>query len=120
MTTSQQSSFGRASFRWLSTDIQVCDVRRLPTWLECPVLAALFGRRWSNRRCRLLEVERKSSVHAQTDAIDPNETMDAWKEGGAPRCRAGLEYLTPSAVAGPPLLIWINAGALVLGARWFI
>jgi hypothetical protein len=38
---------------------------------------------------------------------------------GAPRCRAGLEYLTPSAqlmVAGPPLLMWINVGTLVLGA----
>jgi len=52
--------------------------------------------------------------------LDPNKTMDAWKEGGAPRCRAGLEYLTFSAVAGPPLLIWINAGTLVLGAKWFI
>jgi hypothetical protein len=29
----------------------------------------------------------------------------------------GLEYLTPSAVAGPPPLMWINAGTLVLGRR---
>ena len=52
-------------------------------------------------------------------ANDPNATMDAWKDGGAPRCQAGLECLTPSAqlmVAGPPLLMWNNVGTLALGA----
>ena len=41
------------------------------------------------------------------------------EEGGAPRCRAGLEHLMPSAqlmVAGPPLLIWINVDRSVVDA----
>jgi hypothetical protein len=52
-------------------------------------------------------VKRKSDLGADTSGFDPNET---WAHGrrGAPRCRAGLEHLTPSAqltVAGPSLLI---------------
>ena len=64
---------------------------------------------------------RKQTIHRYTprSALDPNATMDAWKDGGAPRCQAGLECLTPSAqlmVAGPPLLMWNNVGTLALGA----
>jgi hypothetical protein len=67
----------------------------------------------------LLGEKRTSRGQPISVAIDPNATMDAWKDGGAPRCQAGLECLTPSAqlmVAGPPLLMWNNVGTLALGA----
>jgi len=64
-------------------------VKRPDTWLHRPMLQNV----------------KKALANPEPSTHDPNETMDAWKDGDAPRCRAGLECLTPSAqlmLAGPP------------------
>jgi hypothetical protein len=75
---------------------------------------SLHGAKRASRPGLTMSVHRRRADSAQMalhSEFDPNATMDAWKDGGAPRCRAGLEYLTPSAQlmpAGPPLLMWIK------------
>jgi len=72
-------------------------------------------------------VKRKSDFGGNPEVIYSGRVfriltqMRPWTHGrrGAPRSRAGLEYLMPSAqlmVAGPPLLMWNNVGTLALGA----
>jgi hypothetical protein len=68
-------------------------------------------------RCPFIGAKQKSRGSAPTSEFDPNET---WTHGRrvVPRCRAGLEYLRPSAqlIVTGTVLMWNNIGTLALGA----
>jgi hypothetical protein len=76
-------------------------VKRPDTWLHRPML----------RNVKKVLANPEPSTH------DPNES---WTQGRrvVPRCRAGLEYLRPSAqlIVTGTVLMWNNIGTLALGA----
>src|ERR1700730_737295 len=102
-----------------SPKINFREIFRVVRFSTFATISARNGHADAVAACPLLRDELTWLGGGPRSEFDPNATMDAWKDGGAPRCQAGLECLTPSAqlmLAGPPLLMWNNVGTLALGA----